>query len=102
MSLQALLQIASDEAKPLLMNAFSSKISSKTNWEKVLTKTDEEIDFSDCPELDAQFFARPSEATLATVTLGVEPDVLAWFRAQGEEGDQKMRAALRIYVQAHQ
>jgi len=84
------------------MNASSPKISSKTNWEKVLSKTDEEIDFSDCPELDAQFFERPPVPALATVTLGVEPDVLAWFRAQGEEGDQKMRAALRIYAQAHQ
>jgi len=84
------------------MNASSTKISSKTNWEKVLSKTDEEIDFSDCPELDAQFFERPPVPTLATVTLAIEPDVLAWFRAQGEDGDQKMRAALRIYAQAHQ
>ena len=84
------------------MNASSSKISSKTNWEKILSKTDEEIDFSDCPELDAQFFANAPVPTLATVTLDVEPDVLAWFRAQGAESDQKMRAALRIYAHAHQ
>lgn len=96
------------------MNASSTKISSRTNWEKVLNKSDEDIDFSDSPELSADAFAlslpfdphsdeliAPSDAP-ATVTLEVEPDVLEWFRAQGEESHHKMRAALRIYARAHQ
>ncbi len=36
------------------------------------------------------------------ITIRVEPETLAWFRAQGEEAQNKMRAALRIYVLAHQ
>jgi uncharacterized protein (DUF4415 family) len=32
----------------------------------------------------------------------VDPDVLAWYQAQGEQWESKMRAALRIYVEAHQ
>lgn len=38
----------------------------------------------------------------STVLLEIEPDVLEWFRAQGEESHHKMRAALRIYARAHQ
>ncbi len=82
------------------MNASSPKISSKTNWEKVLSKSDEDIDFSDSPELTAADFALGQP--LSTLTLEVEPEVLAWFRAQGADANAKMRAALRIYAQAHQ
>ncbi len=34
-------------------------------------------------------------------TVRVEPHVLAWFRARGEEGEQEMSAALWIYAEAH-
>lgn len=84
------------------MNASSPKISSKTNWEKVKTKSDEEIDFSDSPELSPEFMASAWIETTSTVTLEVEEDVLQWFRSQGEDAHFKMRAALRIYAQAHQ
>ena len=83
------------------MNELSTKISSKTNWEKVGNKSDEEIDFSDSPELSAEFMSS-ARCESATVTLEVEPDVLAWFRAQGKPSSDKMRAALRIYARAHQ
>ncbi len=35
------------------------------------------------------------------VTMHVDPDVVAWYRAQGEQWEARMRAALRIYVEAH-
>jgi len=81
------------------MNELSTKLSSRTNWDKLGNKSDEEIDFSDSPELTAEFMAS-AWCEPATVTFEVEPDVLAWFRAQGD-ADAKMRAALRIYAQAH-
>lgn len=82
------------------MNAPLSKISSKTNWDKVTAKSDENIDFSDSPELTEEFMSSSWREPLL-VTLEIEPDVLEWFRAQGEEAQNKMRAALRIYAQAH-
>jgi uncharacterized protein (DUF4415 family) len=33
--------------------------------------------------------------------VAMEPDLLAWFQAQGSESEQRMMAALRIYVEAH-
>jgi len=62
------------------------------------------IDTTDIPALSESFFAR---ATLRmprqpiAITVRVDPDVLAWFKAQGEEYEQRINAALRIYAEAH-
>jgi len=40
---------------------------------------------------------RPS----VSITVNVEPDILEWFKAQGEEYDRLLTAALRIYAEAH-
>jgi len=66
--------------------------------------TDETIDRSELPPLDESFFARaawrmPEGRTFVTVPIDV--DLLAWFQAQGDESEQRMIAALRIYVEAH-
>jgi uncharacterized protein (DUF4415 family) len=65
--------------------------------------TDEEIDTSDIPPLDAAFFAgaKLRVREKVAVTVDVDADVLEWFRAQGEEFQQRINAALRIYVEAH-
>jgi uncharacterized protein (DUF4415 family) len=72
---------------------------------KIDALTDDAIDTSDIPPLDDTFFARakfrrPRKQEI--VTMHVDPDVLAWYQAQGEQWESKMRAALRIYVEAHQ
>ncbi|MDQ3815619.1 MAG: BrnA antitoxin family protein [Armatimonadota bacterium] len=85
------------------MNDSNLKSSSATDWEKIDKLTDEEIDTSDIPPLDADFFAR-AELRMpqkSTVTLNVDTDVLEWFKAQGGQFQDKMNAALRIYAEAH-
>ena len=66
--------------------------------------TDEEIDTSDIPPLDETFFAnarlRMPEKKVS-VTIDVDADVLEWFKAQGEEFQQRINAALKIYAEAH-
>jgi uncharacterized protein (DUF4415 family) len=67
--------------------------------------TDEEIDTSDIAPLDETFFANARlrmPAQKVSVTLDVDADVLAWFKAQGEEFQQRVNAALKIYAEAHQ
>jgi len=34
--------------------------------------------------------------------LHIDPEVLAWFKAQGEAYEDRVNAALRIYAEAHQ
>ena len=81
-----------------------TKNTSKTNWEKVDALTDDQIDTSDIPPLGESFFARAKwrkPAKPVTVTVHLDPEVLAWFKAQGDQYEQKINAALRIYAEAH-
>ena len=61
---------------------------------------DEDIDLSDIPELDDNFFR---EATLvlpkpkAVVTLRVDADVLQWFKDRGKGYQTLMNAVLKEY-----
>jgi uncharacterized protein (DUF4415 family) len=66
--------------------------------------TDDEIDTSDIPPLTEEFFKRakvrmPRRAI--AVTMRIDSDVLDWFKAQGDDYEQRMNAALRIYAEAH-
>jgi len=66
--------------------------------------TDEEIDVSDSPPLDDDFFERaewrmPDEKT--AVTLSVDSEVLKWFESQGADFQNRINAALKIYAEAH-
>lgn len=76
---------------------------SETNWARVSEMTDEEIDTSDIPPLDDAFFdgARLRMPKKVSVTLNVDPDVLEWFQAQGEDFRNRINAALKIYAEAH-
>ena len=69
---------------------------------------DQEIDTSDIPEVEEDFFANaklimPTTTKKVPVSMWVDDDVLAWFKSQGARGYQtRMNAVLRAYVQAHQ
>lgn len=87
------------------MSARNLKKPSETDWARIDSMTDEEVDTSDIPPLDDEFFAAakwrmPRRKT--AVTLSVDDDVLKWFEAQGAEFQQRINAALRIYAEAHQ
>ena len=78
---------------------------SGTDWARLDAMTDEEIDYSEIPPLGKDFFERaelraPHEPQIV-VTVGMDPDVFAWFEAQGEGWERRIQAALRIYVEAH-
>ena len=86
------------------MSVSDMKKPSKTNCAYVEALTDQTIDTSDIPPLTESYFARaklrlPRE--LVAVMVHLDPDVLAWFQAQGDEYEKRLNAALRIYVEAH-
>lgn len=77
---------------------------SETDWDMVDSLTDETVDRTELPPLDDAFFARAKlrmPEKPVPVTIHIAPDLLAWFRSQGSEYEQRMIAALRIYAQAH-
>ena len=86
------------------MSAKTMKKPSRTDWDRVDAMKDEEIDPSDIPPLDEVFFA---EATLRmpqakpSITIRLDPDVLDWFKSQGQDYQTRINAVLRRYVEAH-
>lgn len=77
----------------------------KTNWERFDALTDDMIDTSEIPPLTNEFFTTAQwrmPKSQATVTVEVEPEVIEWFKAQGENYQRDLAAALRLYAQAHQ
>ena len=84
------------------MNENNSRNTSLTDWDRVDALTDEEIDTSDIPPLDEDFFAnaelklpQPKQA----ITIRVDKDVLDWFKSQGKGYQTRMNAVLRMYVE---
>jgi uncharacterized protein (DUF4415 family) len=81
---------------------------SQTDWKRVDALKDEDIDFSDTPEVSPEMFARAlvrrglkPTARKAQLTLRLDSDVLEWFRKQGQGYQTKINALLRAYMEAH-
>ncbi len=88
----------------IIMSAKPSKKRSKTDWDEVQSQTDTDIDTSDIPPLDPEFFKSaelrmPSKKSSITVRL--DSDVLKWFRNQGKGYQTRINAVLRTYMEAH-
>lgn len=85
------------------MNEQNLKKKSRTDWARISALEDDEIDYSDIPPLDDDFFAkgelRLPKAKLL-ISLRVDPEVLTWFRAQGPGYQTRMNAVLRKYMES--
>lgn len=76
---------------------------SKTDWDRVVRQKDEDIDTTDIPELGDDFFRKAQLHVPAkqAVTIRLDADVLAWFKAQGSGYQTRINQLLRQYMQAH-
>ena len=84
------------------MNEKSMKSSSDSDWERVDSLRDEDIDTSDIPPLSDNFFQRARmRMPKQSVTVHIDRDLLQWFQSQGEDYERRMNPALRLYVEAH-
>ncbi len=69
--------------------------------EKLATMPDSEIDYTDIPKLDEEFWdnarlAMPAKKKQLTVRF--DEDVIDWFKTQGKGYQSHMNAILRSYV----
>ena len=65
---------------------------------------DEDIDYSDIPELDDDFFKNAKvviSPRKKPVALRLDADVLEWMKAQGKGYQSRINAILRAYYEAH-
>ena len=81
---------------------------SQTDWNRLDTMTDQDIDYSDIPEIPPEMFAQAvvrhglkPESRKEQLTLRVDGDVLTWFKAQGRGYQTRINALLRAYMEAH-
>jgi len=74
--------------------------------EQLATLDDTDIDFSDQPETDTDFWANakvvmPEDRNLTQITAKFDRDVVEWFRGQGRGYQARMNAVLRSYYETH-
>ncbi len=83
------------------MSAASTKKPSKTDWARIDAMRDEDIDYSDNPKLDDDFFAEAVRwpGPKQQITLRLDPDVLAFFKQQGKGYQTTINAVLRRYME---
>ncbi|MBL8188242.1 MAG: BrnA antitoxin family protein [Acidobacteria bacterium] len=77
---------------------------SRTDWEWLATADDDEIDYSDIPPLTETFFQQAKlrlQSGTAILTVNVDDEVLSWFKAQQNDFEKSINAALRSYADAH-
>lgn len=86
------------------MNEHDTNTPSETNLALFDALTDETIDTSDIPPLSETFFEKATwrmPKSYITVSVEIDPEILAWFKQQGSDYQRRLTAALHIYVQAH-
>ena len=91
------------------MNSKPTSSNSQTDWQRIDAMTDEEIDFSDCPEITPEMFAKAivrrklsSKNAKTQAAIPIDSDVLEWFKSQGLGYQTQINQLLRAYMEAHQ
>ncbi|MBU1170885.1 MAG: BrnA antitoxin family protein [Proteobacteria bacterium] len=81
---------------------------SQTDWNSVDSMSDEDIDYSDIPEVTPELFAKAilrkglkPVTRKSQVTLRIDEDVLLWFKNQGTGYQTRINSLLKAYKEAH-
>lgn len=81
---------------------------SQTDWNRVDSMGDEDIDYSDIPEVTPELFAKTilrkglkPVTRKSQVTLRIDEDVLSWFKNQGTDYQTRINSLLKAYKEAH-
>jgi uncharacterized protein (DUF4415 family) len=78
---------------------------SKTNWKKLRQKNDADINYSNIPETDKQFW-KSAKVILPPhkihLSVRFDEDIVNYFKKKGKGYQSKMNAVLRAYMSAHQ
>lgn len=78
---------------------------SRTDWDYLARVDDEDIDQSDIPALTNTFFERAQvylPRHMAENMIQLDEDIVAWFKAHGEEYTTMINAVLRSYIETQE
>lgn len=93
--------ILTPDGKVMIKNESGKLIEakSKTEWNRLESMVDEDINYDDIPELDEDFFkkvARPWPPAKKQLTIRLDEDVLEWLKGQGKGYHTRINHILRI------
>lgn len=77
----------------------------KTDWKHLAKISDEDIDFSDIPELDDSFWKNAKivmPQNKERITLRLDADIMQYFRGQGSGYQTRINAVLSAFVAAQE
>ena len=89
---------------PIVRKSLNELSISKERLAQLEAVRDEEIDYSDIPELGESFWKNAKLAMPAgkkQLTIRLDADVLAWLKNQGKGYHSRINAILRAYYEAH-
>ncbi len=76
-----------------------------TDWERLDSMEDQEIDFSDCPEitpamLKTAIIRRGSQSSSKkqALTLYLDEDIIAWYKSNEESHQSEINSLLKEYL----
>jgi uncharacterized protein (DUF4415 family) len=76
------------------------KTSGKTNWDKLHTMTDKEIDYTDIASTNADFWNNPQSIAIhnkVKLSLQIDDDLANWIKQLGNSSDNTVNGILRSY-----
>jgi uncharacterized protein (DUF4415 family) len=95
--------------KPTAVSKPTSSKTSQTDWPRVDALEDDDIDYSDIPEVTPEMFSRAvvrkglqplAPARTKRIALRLDAEVLDWFKAQGRGYQERINSLLRAYMEA--
>ena len=83
------------------MSGSATKNKSRTDWARIDSMKDEEIDLSDIPELDEEFFKNAAlwPGLNKPILLRLDPEVMLFFLKEGKNYKRAINDALRKHVE---
>ena len=81
------------------MNVNDTKTPSRTDWDRLETMADEEIDYADIPPLGEEFFQRAKLYAPGTHTVILDDDVVAWLQHQNTDYHALVNQILRQHIE---
>jgi uncharacterized protein (DUF4415 family) len=76
--------------------------SSRSDWARVDALKDEDIDFSDIPELGEAFFQNADirlPERKVPVCIRLDREVVDWFKARGKKYQSRINAVLKAFIE---
>ncbi len=90
------------------MNNKSTSMKSMTNWERLNSIKDEDIDFSDCPEITSEMLKTAtirsglkSSVTKQALTLYLDDEIVTWYQKNEESHQAQINTLLKEYIKSH-